>query len=185
MVPINPAKETWTIIKDSGNRKDLERFASVFSLSEFRAEALSRAAQSGSYGGATSLNPMPVNANGPAPDGLKQLPAVATGIGRAADRSASAISDRRPNSGVGQQSRIRFTLRVDEGWRKVGDVSMKLDKVDSSGGYTISVVSDGKAQKKKTKFFFLDFEVGTSRYHLQAEFVGSDQIAGVLSNETP
>lgn len=84
----------------------------------------------------------------------------------------------------GERNYVEFTLHKQKQMQRVGDISLKLDKVDAKRNkFTLDVLADDKNTQKKDRNINepLQFYVSKSLYEIVVNSVGKDQISGYLS----
>jgi ABC-type transporter Mla subunit MlaD len=84
----------------------------------------------------------------------------------------------------GERNYVEFTLHRQKQMQRVGDISLKLDKVDAKRNkFTLDVLADDKNTQKKDRNINepLQFYVSKSLYEIVVNSVGKDQISGYLS----
>jgi chromosome segregation ATPase len=85
---------------------------------------------------------------------------------------------------LGQRNFIEFTLKKQKDMSKVGNISVKLEKVDpKKNKFTINVMADDKLTEKKDRNINepLQFYVSKSLYEIVINSVGKDTVSGYLS----
>jgi len=84
----------------------------------------------------------------------------------------------------GERNIVEFALTKKDNLKRVGDISLKLQKADlKKNRFTVMVQADDKTTEKKDKTVNepLQFYVSKSLYEVVVNSVGKDQIAGYLS----
>ena len=85
---------------------------------------------------------------------------------------------------LGQRNYIEFTLKKQKDMAKVGNISLKLDKVDpKKNKFSLNVMADDKLTEKKDRNINepLQFYVSKSLYEIVINSVGKDTVSGYLS----
>lgn len=85
---------------------------------------------------------------------------------------------------LGQRNFVEFTLKKQKDMAKVGNISLKLEKVDpKKNKFTLNVMADDKLTEKKDRNINepLQFYVSKSLYEIVINSVGKDTVSGYLS----
>jgi len=86
---------------------------------------------------------------------------------------------------LGERNFVEFTLKKQKDMSKVGNISLKLDKVDpKKNKFTLNVFADDKMTEKKDRNINepLQFYVSKSLYEIVINSVGKDTVSGYLSS---
>jgi hypothetical protein len=84
----------------------------------------------------------------------------------------------------GERNIVEFSLKRQKNMQRVGDISLRLEKVDQKKNkFTMVVLADDKTVEKKDRNINepLQFYVSKSLYEVVVNSVGKDQISGYLS----